>query len=63
MPGARLSDMFRFTKPSGVAKAGYRALMKGKTIKVPGVLNYLATAGVRLLPRRLVRRIVYRFQR
>ena len=63
MPGSRFSDIFRFTKPSGVARAGYRALMKGKTIEVPGTLNYLASAGVRLLPRRLVRRIVYRFQK
>ena len=63
MPGSRFSDMFRFTKPSGVAKAGYRALMKGKTIEVPGVLNYLGSAGVRLLPRGIVRKIVYRFQK
>ena len=63
MPGSRFSDIFRFTKPSGVARAGYRALMKGKTIEVPGALNYLASAGVRLLPRGLVRRIVYRFQK
>ena len=63
MPGSRFSDIFRFTKPSGVARAGYRAMMKGKTIEVPGALNYLATTGVRLLPRGLVRKIVYRFQK
>ena len=41
-----------------VAKAGYRGLMAGKTLVVPGWSNQLSVLFVRLGPRRLVTRIV-----
>ena len=41
-----------------VAAAGYRGLMRGRRIVVPGVLNNLFTSSVRFLPRRLVTLVV-----
>jgi short-subunit dehydrogenase len=34
-----------------VAQAGYRGLMRGKRLVVPGVMNKLLVHGVRLVPR------------
>lgn len=45
-----------------VAQAGYKALMKGKTIVIPGLKNRLFVFGVRLTPRKLVTKIVRRIQ-
>ncbi len=39
-----------------VAEVGYRALMKGKRVAVPGVGNQVTTLAPRFLPRRLVTR-------
>lgn len=44
--------------PGPVAKAGFRALRKGRAICVPGFSNRAATLVPRLLPRFVVRRIV-----
>ena len=63
MPAGRFANIFRFTKPVDVARAGYKALMAGQVIIVPGVLNRLATIAVKLLPRAFVRKVVYVFQR
>jgi uncharacterized protein len=41
-----------------VAEAGYRGLMSGKLTVVPGLANKLITVFIRLLPRRLLLRIV-----
>ena len=41
-----------------VAKVGYRGLMRGRRIVVPGLLNNLFTSSVRFLPRRLVTAVV-----
>ena len=45
-----------------VARIGYRSLMKGQTVVIPGRSNFLFAQAIRFLPRRLVRRIVYRAQ-
>lgn len=45
-----------------VAKAGYEALLAGKAVVVPGVMNQLGTFVPRLLPREMVTRIVRRVQ-
>ena len=37
-----------------VARAGYRAMLKGKPVVVPGLLNRLAIQLIRVLPRRVV---------
>lgn len=62
MPGSRFADAFRFTKPKDVARYGYKALMKGQVIAIPGILNKIGIIGVKLLPRSVVRNVVYRFQ-
>jgi short-subunit dehydrogenase len=41
-----------------VAEAGYRALMAGKTVEIPGVMNKLLAQSVRVSPRRMVTKIV-----
>lgn len=45
-----------------VAEHGYRALMRGKRVAVPGLRNKLLTFGVRLLPRRVVANLVAKVQ-
>lgn len=43
---------------AAVAEAGYRGLMRGRRIIVPGLMNNILTSSVRFLPRRIVTRIV-----
>lgn len=45
-----------------IAEAGYRAMMEGKTVAVPGILNKITTLLVRLAPRSAVRWAVKRLQ-
>jgi hypothetical protein len=45
-----------------VARIGYRGLMKGKTIVIPGFVNRTLVFGVRLGPRKLVTAIARRIQ-
>jgi len=49
----RLSSMD--TRP--VAQAGYKGLMKGKSVVVPGLFNKLMVLSIRFTPRRLVTRL------
>lgn len=41
-----------------VAEAGYRALMAGQTIVIPGVANWMGVQSVRFTPRSIVPRII-----
>jgi len=43
-----------------VAEAGYKALMRGQAIVVPGFLNQLLVFSARIAPRSLVRRVAHR---
>jgi uncharacterized protein len=43
--------------PASVALAGYRGLMAGKSIVIPGLGNRLLPVVVRLSPRRIVTRV------
>lgn len=45
-----------------VARIGYHALMKGKTIVIPGILNKILAKSVRFIPRSLVTKIVRKMQ-
>ncbi|HYO48475.1 MAG TPA: SDR family oxidoreductase [Chloroflexia bacterium] len=45
-----------------VAKAGYRALMKGQPVVVPGLRNWVMAEAIRFIPRKMVARIVGRAQ-
>lgn len=42
-----------------VAKAGYKAMMKGKAIEIPGFMNKLSAASPRFSPRSMVRNMIY----
>lgn len=44
--------------PEEVANAGYRALIRGQRVVIPGTGNWLLAQSVRLLPRRTVARLV-----
>ncbi|HLH24307.1 MAG TPA: SDR family oxidoreductase [Chloroflexota bacterium] len=60
---ARMEDTRLMRSPlvmdaAAVARVGYRALMAGETVAIPGWTNRALTAAVRLMPRRLVTRIV-----
>ena len=45
-----------------VAEAGYRALMAGKRIEIPGLANKLLTQSLRFSPRSMVTKMVRRMQ-
>ncbi|MBK8095897.1 MAG: SDR family oxidoreductase [Planctomycetes bacterium] len=49
--------------PEVVARAGYRAMRRGRAIVIPGLWNQVLALCSRLLPRFLLRRIVHRLQR
>jgi short-subunit dehydrogenase len=46
------------THPKAVALSGYKGLMKGKSVIVPGKLNWLSTQFVRLVPRSVPGKII-----
>ena len=48
--------------PEKVAKKGYRALMKGKAIAIPGFLNRNGARMTKFSPRFMVRKMVKKFQ-
>ncbi len=58
----RAIDVLRMTAEP-VARAGYRGLMRGKAIVIPGIANRMLVQALRVTPRALVRRLVYRVQR
>jgi uncharacterized protein len=54
--------LFKYRSPSrasDVARYGYEAMVKGKTVAVHGLLNRLGTWSVRIAPRKLMPAIVY----
>lgn len=51
------------SSPTDVARAGYRALMAGRVIEVPGAMNRLASSWVQYQPRWLVRGLTGRMGR
>lgn len=55
--GIRLNQMGMMSARA-VAEAGYRGLMAGKTIVIPGVKNKVGALSVRFSPRKLVIKIV-----
>jgi short-subunit dehydrogenase len=55
--GNERTRLFASLRPMGaktVARAGYRGLMKGKTLVIPGMRNWLTVESVRLTPRKMV---------
>ncbi len=58
----RLSDVFKAGNPYKVARKGYKALMSGKAIEIPGVLNKTGVIAAKIFPRPVVRKMVKKFQ-
>ncbi len=56
--GSFLANRFTVMDAATVARAGYRGLVRGEALVIPGLLNRLTPVVVRLTPRPLVRRIV-----
>jgi len=57
MEGVRLLKLTRPAAAPAVARAGWQAMMRGRRILVPGVMNRLFAFAPRLAPRGLVTRI------
>jgi len=56
------SLMHRMLPPAtslDVAKAGYKAMLKGKSIEIPGIMNKLSALTPRFSPRSMVRNLIY----
>jgi uncharacterized protein len=62
MAGTQLFDDKNLMTASQVAEVGYRGLMAGKAVIVPGFRNRLLTAFVPFMPRWLVLKIVQGYQ-
>jgi uncharacterized protein len=46
------------TTPDKVAEYGYRAMIKGKTVAVEGIINkFLVAVGIRTMPRKLITKV------
>lgn len=56
--GGRLASGIFTQNAEMVAEAGFRGLMRGQRTVVPGLTNKLVTLGVRVVPRRLLLRLV-----
>lgn len=54
MGDSRLFKIFNVPSAESVARFGYQAMMKGKTVAIYGVFNYLLSLSVRFTPRSLV---------
>ena len=53
----RKSIFFPIMKASRVAKTGYKALMKGKRVVIPGMCNKIQVFLIRFIPRNLVSKL------
>jgi len=63
MAPTRLVSRLRMAGSAEVARAAVAAMLAGRTLVVPGLLNRVGTIVVRWLPRRLVSSMVMRMQR
>lgn len=56
----RKSVIFPIMKASKVAQTGYKALMKGKRVAIPGIPNKIQVMLVRFIPRKLITKLTSR---
>jgi short-subunit dehydrogenase len=61
MEDTRLVNMGMMTARQ-VADAGYRGLMAGKTVVIPGIKNKIGAQSVRFAPRKMVTAVVHKIQ-
>ena len=57
MKASRLVKNVKIASARSVAKLGYNAMMKGKSVVIHGTMNKLAPFAIRFLPRRWVTRV------
>jgi short-subunit dehydrogenase len=62
MTETRLFTMMRPMASEDVARAGYRGMMNGKRIVIPGATNKILVQSLRVSPRRTVTALVRKFQ-
>lgn len=62
MADSQLLKSKRMMNAATVANIGYRGLMEGKTIVIPGIINKIMAKSVRFIPRNLVTKIVRKMQ-
>jgi short-subunit dehydrogenase len=62
MENSRLMRRMKVMDARTVAEAGYRALMAGKPVAIPGLLNKLLAQSVRFSPRSMVTKIARKMQ-
>jgi short-subunit dehydrogenase len=62
LENARLFKLMRVMDARSVAEAGYRGLMAGKTVVVPGLVNKVLAQSVRISPRRMATKITRKMQ-
>jgi uncharacterized protein len=62
MTQTRLFTMMRPMSSAAVARAGYRGMMSGKRIVIPGAKNKMLVQSLRVSPRRTVTALVRKFQ-
>lgn len=62
LAGAKQIENNNMMDAETVAKIGYRALMEGKTVAIPGLKNRILAEMVRFTPRNLVTKIVKNMQ-
>lgn len=60
---SRLHSMLSPATAAGVARVGYKAMLKGKTVVVPGFLNQLSSITPRFLPRFVIRNLIHDIHR
>lgn len=63
--GLTRTNLLRFAMASAesVAEAGYRGMMAGRLLVLPGLKNRLAPLSERLLPRLLTRRLIHHYMK
>ena len=60
---SRLHRMLPPDTAANVAGVGYKAMLKGKTVVVPGFLNQLSSITPRFLPRFVIRNLIHDIHR
>lgn len=60
--GFGASQLFKGMSAKQVAVIGYEGLQQGKPVVIPGLKNWLLASSVRFIPRRVITKIIRRFQ-
>ncbi len=60
---SKLFNYMKFTTATEVAQYGYKAMMKGKVIAIPGGMNKFMAKSVRFFPRRMVTNTVMKMSK